>query len=243
MKNSRAWIGTSGWSYDHWNGVFYPEDLPASERLAYYCRHFDTVEINNSFYHLPEADTLAQWRESVPAGFVFAAKASRYLTHMKKLKDADRHLPVFLDRMASLGKKLGPVLFQLPPRWHYNHERLQAFLDALPQGHRHALEFRDPSWINPQSQALLTRHNVAFCIYHLAGYQSPLTVTADFVYIRLHGPDGAYAGSYSRQRLKTWAGRIRQWRDEGRDVYCYFDNDESGYAVANALQLRKMIND
>jgi uncharacterized protein YecE (DUF72 family) len=234
-------VGTSGWSYDHWSGPFYPPDLPASERLAHYAGRLDTVEINNSFYHLPEEAVLREWRETVPQDFLFAAKGSRYVTHMRKLKDPDRGLPNFLERMAALGERLGPLLFQLPPRWRYNGERLEAFLDALGGGHRCAFEFRDPSWHNDEAMDALARHGAAFCIYHLAGFLSPRTVTTDFVYVRLHGPGEAYQGSYDEETLAGWAQAFAGWAQEGRDVYCYLDNDQEGYAAANALKLRELL--
>ena len=240
-RKGHAHIGTSGWSYPHWKGPFYPADLPDSQLLDYYCQHFRTVEINNSFYHLPSEAALEQWRRTTPADFVFAAKASRYITHMKKLKEPEDSCKTFLDRMAILGRKLGPIVFQLPPRWHYNGKRLAALLACLPRSHRYAFEFRDPDWINDEALALLQRYNAAFCIYELAGFRSPLHVTADFVHIRLHGPEGAYQGKYDGRTLASWARRIQGWLDEGRDVYIYFDNDEAGYAVENALDLHKRV--
>ncbi len=234
-------IGTSGWVYPHWKGPFYPEDLPEAQWLAHYCRYFPSVEVNNSFYQLPSQRALEQWRKTAPAGFVFAAKASRYLTHMKKLKDPEAELETYLERMEILGRKLGPILFQLPPRWHCNPERLARLLRLLPRRHRYAFEFRDRSWINGEVLALLEEHGAAFCIYQLAGYRSPLHVTAPFVYVRLHGPGGAYAGRYHGNALAAWARRIRQWAGEGRDVYCYFDNDEAGYAVMNARDLQARV--
>jgi uncharacterized protein YecE (DUF72 family) len=178
----------------------------------------------------------------VPEGFVFAAKASRYITHMKKLKDPDAGLGRFLPRMDLLEDRLGPILFQLPPRWHCNIERLEAFLTALDREHRYAFELRDQSWINDQVLDLLAEHKAAFCIYELDGFVSPQPITADFVYLRLHGPDGPYRGDYDEQALGRWADRIAGWLDQGRTVYCYFDNDEAGYAAGNALTLRRLLD-
>jgi uncharacterized protein YecE (DUF72 family) len=237
----RARIGTSGWSYPHWKGTFYPPDLPDPEMLAYYGQQFSTVEINNSFYHLPEPHTLRQWRDAVPADFMFSAKASRYITHMKKLKDPGDSVDAFLTRIAELGDKLGPILFQLPPHWHCNNERLAAFLASLSKAFRYTFEFRDPSWINAQTCELLARHNAAFCIYHLDGYLAPQQVTADFVYLRLHGPDGPYQGSYDDGSLAEWAKTCVAWRQQGLDVYGYFDNDQAGYAAANAARLQTLL--
>jgi uncharacterized protein YecE (DUF72 family) len=234
-------IGTSGWHYLHWQGPFYPEDLAPEGFLAYYARHFQTVEINNSFYQLPSEHSLISWCETVPPEFVFAVKASRFITHMKKLKDPERSLPPFLERLAFLGNRLGPVLLQLPPRWHCNAARLAAFLDALPGDCRYTLEFRDRTWINDRVLDLLTRHKVAFCMYELAGYLSPREVTADFVYIRLHGPGGPYQGRYNSRALAGWAETIAAWSRQGSEVFCYFDNDEAGFAVQNALELRGLL--
>lgn len=235
-------IGTSGWHYAHWRGAFYPEALPTAEWLGYYLRTFDTVEVNHSFYRLPAESTLAGWRDAVPAGFVFAAKASRYLTHMKKLLDPQSALDTFLPRLEVLGPRLGPLLFQLPPRWRRNVPRLAGFLEALPATHRYAFEFRDPSWHHPEVYALLERHGMAFCAYDLAGFQSPLALTADFAYVRLHGPSAsAYQGSYDREQLVAWAERVRAWQRDLQAVYVYFDNDAEGYAAANARELKLLL--
>ncbi len=234
-------IGTSGWHYAHWQGTFYPADTQPADFLAYYKQQFRTVEINNSFYHLPEKKTFKAWRDGTPADFIFAVKASRYITHMKKLSDPKPSVRKFFSRVEALGGKCGPILFQLPPRWHANAERLDDFLNALPSGHRYAFEFRDETWFSSAINEILEKYNAAFCIHDLAGVTSPLTVTADFVYLRFHGPDGPYQGSYSAKQLKYWANAIRQWRREGRAVYCYFDNDEQGFAPKNALALKKMV--
>jgi len=236
----RLFVGTSGWHYDHWTGPFYPDGLPAADRLAFYARRFRSVEINASFYRLPARATLETWRATVGPGFVFAAKASRYATHMKKLKDPAATIGRYFEAMSPLAEALAVVLYQLPPRWRCNVERLAAFLDALPPRPRAAFEFRDPSWFCAPVYDTLTAHGAAFCIHDLEGRTAPDMVTADFVYLRLHGPDGAYRGRYGRNRLKPWVRRARAWRDEGRDVYCYFDNDENGYAAADAQTLRDM---
>jgi len=234
-------IGTSGWHYDHWRGPFFPEGMPDEEMLGFYARHFPAAEINNSFYQLPKAETLEHWRDAVPDNFRFAVKASRYITHMKKLKDPRQPVDRFLQRVAVLGDRLGPVLFQLPPNWRCNVERLAAFLAALPGTGRYAFEFRDPSWFDDKVYQLLEEAGAAFCIYDLAGRQSPKTVTADLVYVRLHGPDQAYEGSYSVQALAGWAGAISAWKNQGRNVFCFFDNDQQGYAPANARRLQEML--
>lgn len=195
------------------------------------------MEINNTFYRLPERRTLARWRDSVPRDFLFAVKASRYLTHMKKLTAPAAAVRRFFRRIEVLGGKLGPVLFQLPPRWRCDAPRLGAFLDALPGGLRYAFEFRDRSWLTGAVYDVLARRNAALCIYDLAGFRSPAHITTDFAYVRLHGPGVAYRGCYSPRTLAGWARRFRQWAAAGLAVYCYFDNDEAGFAARNAMQL------
>lgn len=234
-------IGASGWHYNHWRGPFYPGKLPASRFLEFYAQHFDTVEINNSFYKLPTEAAIEEWKRTVPAKFLFSVKASRFITHMKKLKDPEAAFQKFFDRVIVLQKKLGPVLFQLPPHWGSDPPRLEAFLSALPRRLRYAFELRDRTWFNPEVEAILRKHRAAFCIYEIDRFQSPKTVTADFVYVRLHGPDGPYQGSYDQSVLAGWARDFRAWEKEGGDVYCYFDNDQAGYAVKNALRLKELV--
>lgn len=232
-------VGTSGWHYKHWVGPFYPARTPAAKMLAFYAQHFDAVELNNTFYKLPSVDALKTWRESTPAQFRFAAKGSRFLTHMKKLTDTGRGIRRFFERADALGRKLGPIVFQLPPHWGVNIERLRAFLDALPGGHRYAFEFRDASWNTPPVYALLRKFRAAYCIFELAGFESPLEITADFTYLRLHGPGGPYQGSYDDRALRAWARRLREWNL--RRSYVFFDNDQAGYAALNALRLKQML--
>ncbi len=238
---ARVHIGTSGWHYAHWMGPFYPRGMRSDRFLTFYAERFRTVEINASFYRLPARKTFAAWREGAGPGFVFALKASRYTTHMKKLKDPQASLDRFFDAAAGLAAALGPVLFQLPPRWRVNAARLEAFLDALPEGTRAAFEFRDPTWFVDPVYESLSAHGAAFCIYDLAGRTSPLEVTADLVYLRLHGPRGAYEGRYGRRGLAPWAERIDEWRQRGLDVFCYFDNDEAGYAPRDAATLTELV--
>jgi uncharacterized protein YecE (DUF72 family) len=236
-------IGTSGYHYKHWVGTFYPPKTPASKMLDYYVRHFDTLELNNSFYRLPTIEAFEAWRDDTPKNFVFAVKASRFITHNKKLKDPENALDNILPRAEHLGKKLGPVLFQLPPHWKVNIDRLKALLEILPRERRYTFEFRETSWITPEINRLLRRYNAAFCIYELAGYHSPLEITADFAYVRLHGPTaGKYQGSYSQAQLRLWAKRIEQWSARLKAVYIYLDNDQAGYAAQNALTLKEMLN-
>lgn len=240
-RTGRVLIGTSGWSYPHWKTRFYPEGLPNNRQLAYYAAHFRTVEINATFYRLANEASVRAWRCEVPDDFTFACKMSRFVTHMKKLKDPVETLPPFFDRMRHLGPKLGPILVQLPPKWRFNAERLEAFLAALPSSHDYAFEFRDPTWWTGAVYALLHRHNAAFCSFDLAGAQSPVMETASFAYIRLHGPGGAYQGSYDDAALQGQAERIRNWQARGLDVYAYFDNDQNAYAVADAKRLADLV--
>lgn len=240
MAEGIAYIGTSGWHYAHWRGVFYPPGLRPNAYLRYYAERFATVEINNAFYRLPSLETMSAWRDSVPERFVFSLKASRYLTHMKKLRDPLEPLANVLSRADALGPHRGAILFQLPPRWGFDADRLRAFLEALPSGYRYAFEFRDPTWYADKALTLLATYGVAFCIYDLAGHTSPIAVTTDYVYVRLHGPGGAYEGLYGPAGLAPWVQRLIGWLAEGRDVYIYLDNDQAGNAVRDAVTLREM---
>lgn len=235
----QLYIGTSGWVYPHWRRQFYPDDLAESDWLAFYARHFDSVELNRSFYRLPTADNIAEWCDRTPDNFRFAVKASRYITHMKKLREPDKTLPALLDCIQGLDEKLGPVLFQLPPRWRSNPDRLQDFLRALPADLRVAVELRDASWHNEDITEILRDCNAAFCIYDIGGLTSPRRVTADFIYLRLHGPGKPYTGCYDSAALNDWAQWLRQ--QSVRQAYVYFDNDDSGYAVRNALEFKRLM--
>ena len=230
-------IGTSGWTYDHWLGRFYPEyRVPGKTPLAQYAQVFDTVEINASFYRMPTEQAMQAWLEQTPAHFLFAAKTSRFITHVKRLREPEVHIPIFFGRIFGLAPKLGPLLIQLPPNFALDLDRLRRFLDLLP-AHRYTVEFRHESWWTDDVAAELEARNVAFCLFHLAGRETPEIVTADFVYARLHGPGAAYQGSYTDAALAAWAGRIARWRAEGRDVFVYFDNDEKAYAAEDARRL------
>lgn len=234
-------IGTSGWNYKHWKGLFYPQELPQKKWLAYYVDHFDTVEVNNTFYQLPQYRTFESWRETVPHGFTFALKASRFITHMKKLKDPQTSSEKFFDRSERLENKLGPILFQLPPGWQLNIDRLTEFLEVIPSEHRYVFEFRNESWLTKAVFDLLKQRNVAFCIQDFRGNQSPREITANFAYVRMHGPgEIAYAGSYAEAALHKWARQIESWRKELNDVYVYFNNDIGGCAVKDAARLKRL---
>jgi uncharacterized protein YecE (DUF72 family) len=238
-RENEVWVGTSGWMYRHWRGAVYPPDLPGARWLAHYAREFDTVEINNSFYRLPSPETFDAWAGQVPRDFRFAVKASRFLTHMKKLKDPVAPLANILGHARALGPKLGPVLYQLPPRWRADVGRLREFLALLPGDVDHVLEFRDPSWYVPAVCDALAEFRVGFCQHDLRGEPTPDWVTGRVVYVRFHGPTGrAYAGRYDLNHLRSWARRVRGLPG---DVYVYFNNDEAGHAVANARELRSLL--
>lgn len=236
----RCSIGTSGWAYPHWRGRFYPRALPGEEWLGYYARHFDTVEINRSFYRLPTREASAAWARAVPEGFCFAVKASRYLTHMKKLKEPTPALERLFAAIAPLGDKQGPVLYQLPPRWGFDPARLEGFLAALPPGAA-AVEFRDPSWYCPEAYRLLERYGAALCASSFPGLPMVWEMTSSFCYVRLHGVDLAYGDRYTREALGVIAQRLRTVLERGLDAYVYFDNDAEAFAVENARELRAIM--
>ncbi len=241
-KTDACHVGTSGWHYRHWRGRYYPDTLPTSKWLQWYTRDFDCVEINNSFYRLPTVKAVQNWYAETPPGFLFAVKASRLITHLKKLHRCEAALETFFEVVEHFGAKLGPILFQLPPRWHLDLQRLRAFLQILPRRHAYAFEFRDPSWHCEPVYRLLADHDMAFCQFDIAGWQAPLVVTARLIYIRLHGPGSLpYTGSYTRAQLQEWAGRIRKWVGEGHEVFVFFDNDQYAYSVANARQLQQLL--
>ncbi len=235
------YIGTSGWSHDHWRGHFYPQEMSGKQLFEYYCARFRTVEINNSFYRLPSEKTVDAWRDAAPDEFIYSFKASQYITHKKRLINPARYLPRMIDIAGRLGTKLGPILFQLPPSFHRKEERLQGLLEALGPEHRYAVEFRDPTWFDEGVRDMLSGRGVAFCIFEFGDLISPRWVTADFVYVRLHGPNGPYLGSYSRKVLEEWAGLIVSWEKQGKDVFFYFNNDESGFAAQDAAALLEIM--
>lgn len=235
----RLSVGTSGYQYDHWRGLFYPEKLPKSKWFAHYASHFDTVEINNTFYRLPEASVFKEWERAAPAGFAYALKYSRFGSHRKHLKDPEQHVPNMVERARLLKKKLGPILVQLPPRWQVNAERLDVFLKALPRGIRWSLEFRDESWLIEDVYNLLQNRKCALCI-HDAIADHPQEITTDWTYLRFHG-DG-YQRNYPKPELRRWSKKIGAWLSDGLDVYVYFNNDAKGHALANAKTLRELVS-
>jgi uncharacterized protein YecE (DUF72 family) len=241
LKKATIHIGTSGFYYNHWVGNFYPEDLKKKDWFEYYQKHFKTLELNAPFYRLPKHETFSNWRAKTPDDFLFSIKASRYITHIKKLLDPETGLNNLFERIDLLEEKLGPILFQLPPAFKYESKRFKNFLDALPQGYRMVFEFRNHSWYNEEVYELLKENNHAFCIYELEYHMSPIIATADWVYIRLHGPEGKYQGLYSDSALGWWAKQLQKWQKEKKDVYIFFDNDQNGYAAFNALRLQELV--
>lgn len=234
-------VGTSGWHYEHWREIYYPQGLSAGERLAFYSHHFDTVEINNSFYRLPSRSTFSSWAQKVPPEFVFAVKASRFITHMKKLSQPQETVPGLLENAAGLGRKLGPVLFQLPPRWKVNPGRLDEFIASLPRENRYAFEFRDQTWFHGDVFRLLEAANCALCIASSPSFPMTRRVTADFIFLRFHGGKVLYGSKYSRKELEDWAAFSLPLLEEGRDVYAYFNNDAYGYAIQDARVFRELV--
>ncbi len=231
-------VGTSGWVYDDWPGRFYPTDLPRDEWLGHYASEFDTVEVNASFYRLPQARTFAAWADRAPAGFTFAVKFSRFGSHLKRLRDAESTIGLFLARAEQLGARLGPILVQLPPRWNVNVERLDEFLGVAPKRHRWAVELRDESWLCDDVYRVLERHGAALVIHDMLP-KHPRILTTDWTYLRFHGID--YGGHYTRQALRAHANRIDAWLAGGIDVFAYFNNDKQAAGVKDAAVLRRFV--
>lgn len=238
----RIRIGTSGWHYRHWRGRFYPDSLTQAEWLSWYTRYFDCVELNNTFYQLPQSATLRDWVNQTSDDFRFILKASRLITHMKKLHNSAAAVRQFYAATDTLGQKRGPVLYQLPPNWHMNLERLSTFLAQLSPRQPVAFEFRDHSWETQTVYDCLRKYNAALCIYHLAGRESPAVITANFVYVRLHGPAAAYEGGYHGHTLRKWARRIDRWFADGLSVYVFFNNDQDAHAPHDANRLRHYLD-
>lgn len=236
-------IGTSGWSYDHWVGVLYPERTPVSARLGIYVQEFTTVELNASFYRWPKDSTFAGWRQRLPDGFTMSVKAHRGLTHFRRLKSPQEWVQRFERCWRELGDRSEMLLVQLHPEQQRDDERLGYFLGLLPDRIRVAVELRHPSWDDPAVYELLERHRAAYVVMSGAGLPCVLRATTDVVYVRMHGPDSEslYAGSYSDDDLRWWADRITEWDAQGRDVLVYFNNDGHGYAVQNARTLRALL--
>jgi len=236
-------IGTSGWSYGHWREVFYPSGLAQGRWLEHYASEFDTVELNATFYRLPEEATFRGWRERTPEGFLFAVKAPRTITHVKKLADCGAEVSAFCSRARLLGGRLGPGLFQLPPRCPCDAGRLKEFLSCVPEGFRLAFEFRDPSWLCEAVYALLRDHKAALVRVSAPRFPDAEVATADFQYLRMHGEKRLYSSKYSEESLSRWADAIAAWAAAGQAVYVYFNNDAHGYAIQDARALREMVRE
>lgn len=245
-KKVRAFVGTSGFMYDHWgDGVFYPEKLPKREWLEFYTEHFDTVELNVAFYRLPSEDAFRSWYKRTPKGFTFALKGSRFITHIKRLKDCREPLKLYFKRARILKEKLSVVLWQLPPRFRKDIPRLRDFVRVLRtyKSTRHAFELRDASWFDAEVYEVLRQADMALCMADWPRYGLRIPDTASFIYLRRHGPEGGrpYTGCYPKADLQKDARTLKKWLSSGKDVYIYFNNDERGWAVRNALDVKKSI--
>lgn len=239
MNRNEIYVGTSGWNYDHWKGVFYPEKYPKSKWLEFYAEQFKTVEVNATFYRSMKPGTFDNWRKRTPEAFLWSVKASRFITHIKRLKDAEEPLQKFLEPLSMLGEKLGVMLFQFPPSLVFDEDILENFCRQLPENKRCTFEARHPSWLEENALMSLKRHNIAWCMSDTAGrYPFCEAVTSDFIYIRLHGSRKLYASQYTEEELKTWAKKIERWN---KDTFVYFDNDFMGFAPKNALRLKELL--
>ena len=257
---ARVLIGTSGWHYDSWRGPFFPEGLPLKQQLRYYADQFDTTELNGVFYRTPTPEAVTGWREQTGRDFIFAWKASKFITHWKRLSDRSvNSLELLEDRISRLGGKIGPILFQLPPQFEANADRLASFFKLLSRKRRYSFEFRHPSWYQPRILRMLAEENISLCLSDHHDAPAPWKRTADFVYVRLHGDKKLYASGYSDEALRDWARRIRAWqrgaqpaRDPrisrsappkraSRDVYVYFDNDMKVKAPCDAHALAALL--
>jgi len=232
-------IGCSGWSYPHWRKRFYPDKLPAREQFAFYAHHFDTVELNNSFYRQPLSERFVAWREQSPPGFLFAVKGSRYVTHVKRLVVDQKSIDLVVDSARELGRKLGPILFQLQANFRADVDRLRGFLAMLPADVRFALEFRHDSWLVPAVLDLLRSRRIAMCIPDHPKLPKSLEITSDFTYVRMHMPP--HGLGYGERALQPWADRVSGWRGAGLDVFVYFNNDMEGHAVRDARTLISLV--
>ena len=247
-------VGCSGWNYKHWRGPVYPSELPMRLWFEHYASFFDTVEINNSFYRLPEPATFGAWRERARGDFLYAIKASRFLTHLKRLRDPEEPVIRLFEHARELGDRFGPVLYQLPGNFHRDLPRLDAFLAVLPRtlGEiggtpksrrlRHVIEFRHPSWYEEATFELLRTRDVALCLHDKAGSAIDAPIVGPFVYVRFHGPGGRYFGRYAFARMQSWAARLYNLAQNGCDVFAYFNNDPDGMAVFNALELKECLD-
>jgi uncharacterized protein YecE (DUF72 family) len=239
----RVLIGTSGWHYESWRGPFFPDGMPLKYQLQYYASQFPTAELNGVFYRTPTQAAVKSWREQTGGDFVFAWKASKFITHWKRLSgNSVNSLALLEDRISLLGDKAGPILFQLPPNFQADPDRLASFIKLLSGKRRYTFEFRHPSWYAPGILRLLAENNISLCLSDHHDAPAPWRRTADFVYVRGHGPGGRYKGHYGPDTLAKWARRVRSWKKQGCDVYVYFDNDQKSAAPADAQKLRQLLS-
>jgi uncharacterized protein YecE (DUF72 family) len=239
---ARTLIGTSGWNYDSWRGPFFPTGLPLKHQLQYYASQFQTTELNGVFYRTPTYDAVKRWRAQTGKNFVFAWKASKFITHWKRLShNSVNSLELLEERLSLLSNKAGPILFQLPPNFEVDADRLVSFFELLSKTRRYSFEFRHPSWYQPRIMKLLSKRNISLCLSDHQDAPAPWKRTADFVYIRGHGPGGHYKGHYRPDTLAEWARRIKSWERQGCDVFIYFDNDQKSAAPADAMKLRQLL--
>lgn len=243
VTTNNLWIGTSGWTYEGWRGPFFPETVPRKEWLTWYATQFTTVELNGSFYRIPTIDTVRSWRKQTPDHFHFSWKASKFISHLYRLTTNSRKtLKVQETRLKALGPKLGSVLYQLPPHFHVNRERLAAFIKMLPS-HQYTFEFRHQSWYQPAIFELLRENNIALCLSDHRDAPAPWEITASHVYLRAHGPTGSYHDNYPDKTLRAWAKTIKKWRRRKLSVYCYFDNDFKSAAPHDAKRLIHLLSE
>ena len=242
-RKGKLLIGTSGWAYNHWKKIFYPEDLNDKDKLKYFSKHFKTTEVNYSFYHLPRPEIYQKWYQETPADFIFSVKTSRFITHIKRLKDVEKPWKIFLKNTLNLKEKLGPILFQFPPNFKVTEEnikRLNDFLRLIDRSKlKYAFEFRDQSWCHREIYNLLKKYNIVWVIANSPSYPKAEVITADFVYIRMHGSKILFSSKYTKKELRDLGQKIRKWQGQGLDIYCYFNNDAYGFALENAKELLK----
>jgi uncharacterized protein YecE (DUF72 family) len=241
-ERGRIRIGCSGWIYRHWRGLFYPEKLAQKRWFDHYSAEFETVELNTSFYHLPKADTFTKWRDQAPEGFRYAVKAPRFITHMKKLKDCAEAVEEFHSRARHLDGTIGPILYQLPPRWACNVGRLEEFAAHLPLDLVHVFEFREKTWLSEEVLSFLDARGFSFCVHDMPGSATLRWAAGPIAYVRFHGGEGKYWGRYSDEGLLSWTDWLVGQANSGRDVWCYFNNDIEGHAIHDALTLRAMVS-
>jgi uncharacterized protein YecE (DUF72 family) len=242
-RNDVIHVGTSGWSYSHWDGVLYPSGLPPRDRLSFYLARYRTTELNASYYRWPSDAAFASWRRRLPDGFAMSVKAPRGLTHQRRLYAPERWVERMTAGLARLGERRGILLVQLSPNFEVDHARLDYFLAQLPSWVQVAVEMRHPSWHQESVFELLERRGAAYCVMSGAGLPCVLRATSRVAYARLHGPSAEhlYGGSYRDDDLRWWADRAREWEAQGRDVFLYFNNDGEGNAVRNADRLRELL--